>query len=73
MNNENVVVACQLNGQPNPALAGAAIGNVGRNDFRAPFPQNWDLSITKNTKVTEGASVDFRAEFFNAFNHPVSA
>jgi hypothetical protein len=50
---------------------GAAIGNVGRNTFRGPFQQNWDLSITKNTKVTEATSVDFRAEFFNAFNHPV--
>src|SRR5437016_9670291 len=42
-----------------------------RNTFRGPFQQNWDLSITKNTKVTEATSVDFRAEFFNAFNHPV--
>jgi Carboxypeptidase regulatory-like domain len=71
VNNQNVVVPCQSNGQPNPAVAGAAIGNVGRNTFRGPFQQNWDLSITKNTKVTEATSVDFRAEFFNAFNHPV--
>ncbi len=71
VNNLNVVVPCQVNGAPNPAAAGAAIGNVGRNTFRGPFQQNWDLSITKNTKVTEATSVDFRAEFFNAFNHPV--
>jgi hypothetical protein len=71
VNNQNVVVPCQVNGAPNPAATGAAIGNVGRNTFRGPFQQNWDLSITKNTKVTEATSVDFRAEFFNAFNHPV--
>jgi hypothetical protein len=71
VNNQNVVVPCQVNGAPNPAAAGAAIGNVGRNTFRGPFQQNWDLSITKNTKVTEATSMDFRAEFFNAFNHPV--
>ena len=71
VDNQNVVVPCQINGAPNPAVAGAAIGNVGRNTFRGPFQQNWDLSITKNTKVTEATSVDFRAEFFNAFNHPV--
>ena len=71
VNNQNVVVPCQVNGAPNPAAAGAAIGNVGRNTFHGPFQQNWDLSITKNTKVTEATSVDFRAEFFNAFNHPV--
>lgn len=71
VNNQNVVVPCQINGSPNPAAAGAAIGNVGRNTFRGPSQQNWDLSITKNTRVTEATSVDFRAEFFNAFNHPV--
>jgi hypothetical protein len=78
VNNQNTGVPCQIPdpnrpGQfiPNPASAGAAIGNVGRNTFRGPFQQNWDLSITKNTKVTEATSVDFRAEFFNAFNHPV--
>lgn len=71
VNNQNVVVPCQVNGAPNPAAAGAAIGNVGRNTFRGPFQQNWDLSVTKNTKVTEATSMDFRAEFFNAFNHPV--
>lgn len=66
VDNQNVVVSCQ-----NPAAVGAAIGNVGRNTFRGPFQQEWDMSITKNTKVTEGTSMDFRAEFFNAFNHPV--
>jgi hypothetical protein len=71
VNNQNVMVPCQISGAPNPAAAGAAIGNVGRNTFRGPFQQNWDLSITKNTRVTEATSVDFRAEFFNAFNHPV--
>ena len=27
--------------------------------------------MTKNTRINESHSVDFRAEFFNAFNHPV--
>ncbi len=71
VDNQNALVPCQINGAANPAAAGAAIGNVGRNAFRGPFQQNWDLSITKNTKVTEATSVDFRAEFFNAFNHAV--
>src|SRR5207253_4006609 len=62
VDNQNVAVPCQINGAANPAVAGAAIGNVGRNAFRGPFQQNWDLSITKNTKVTEATSVDFRSE-----------
>jgi len=67
VNNQNVTVACS-----DPTSTGfAPFGNVGRNAFRGPFQQNWDLSIIKNTKVTEATSVDFRAEFFNTFNHPV--
>ena len=33
---------------------------------------NWDMAIVKNTKVgglREGATLQFRAEFFNLFNH----
>jgi hypothetical protein len=67
VNNQNVTVACS-----DPTSTGfAPLGNVGRNAFRGPFQQDWDLSIIKNTKVTEATSVDFRAEFFNTFNHPV--
>ena len=49
---------------------GAALGNVGRNSFRGPFQQNWDMAVTKNTRITERFRVEFRAEFFNIFNHP---
>ena len=33
----------------------------------------WDISISKITRVgglREGATLEFRTEFFNAFNHP---
>jgi hypothetical protein len=30
---------------------------------------NWDISVLKNTSVTERVKVQFRAEFLNAFNH----
>ena len=48
----------------------ASVGNVSRNRFRGPFQQNWDMSVIKSTKITEGSSVEFRAEFFNIWNHP---
>ena len=35
-----------------------------------PGQHNWDVSIIKNTKVTEGTSIQFRAEFYNIWNHP---
>jgi hypothetical protein len=45
-------------------------GTTGPNIFRS-FPYyNVDLSITKAMKFRERLSVQFRAEFFNIFNHP---
>jgi len=37
---------------------------------RADGPNNWDLSVIKNTRLTERAQVQFRAEAINALNHP---
>jgi hypothetical protein len=48
-------------------------GNAGNGIVRGPGQANWDMAIIKNTSVpwpNEGARVEFRAEFFNAFNHP---
>lgn len=45
-------------------------GNSGRGVVTGPGFNNWDLSAIKNIKVRERASLQFRAEFFNAFNHP---
>jgi hypothetical protein len=41
-----------------------------RGIFRGPSFKIWDLSFTKNNKVTERVSAQFRAEFFNVLNHP---
>jgi hypothetical protein len=45
-------------------------GNIGRNPFRGPRLDNLDLSIVKNTKLTERVSFQLRGEFFNVLNHP---
>jgi len=45
-----------------------AIGNVGKNTLFGPHFRHFDFSIFKNFKVTEGSTVQFRAEFFNLFN-----
>ena len=42
---------------------------MGRNALRGPGINNWDISIRKTTPLTEGKSLEFRGEFFNAFNH----
>jgi hypothetical protein len=44
-------------------------GTLSRNALRGPGINNFDLSLTKRTQITESKSLEFRAEFFNAFNH----
>lgn len=45
-------------------------GNVSRvlPDVRSPGVNNWDLLLEKRFSFTERVGLDFRAEFFNAFN-----
>jgi Carboxypeptidase regulatory-like domain len=45
-------------------------GDLGRNIFRGPFEQNWDFSVVKDFPFAETQNVEFRAEFFNLWNHP---
>jgi hypothetical protein len=44
-------------------------GNLGRNTFTGPGLWNLDFSVIKDTKITESTTLQFRAEFFNIFNH----
>lgn len=46
-------------------------GTVGRNIFRNPNFRTWDMSVTKDMKIKERITVQFRAEFFNVLNHPL--
>ena len=50
----------------NPAQG--TFGTVRRNSFYAPGYSDVDLSVFKNTKITERVTVQFRAEMFNLFN-----
>jgi hypothetical protein len=62
----------QFPGDPGYTFAGAGygFGNSGVGAIMGPGQHNWDISLIKNTKVTEGTSVEFRAEFYNVWNHP---
>ena len=46
-----------------------SFGNSGRNILRGPGLNNFDLSVGRTFKFAESKSVEFRSEFFNAFNH----
>jgi hypothetical protein len=48
-----------------------AFGNSGLGIIRGPGQVNFDVSIIKNTHLTERQNLQFRAEFFNIANHPV--
>jgi hypothetical protein len=43
-------------------------GNSGRSIIDGPGFQNWDFGLIKDFPVREGMKIQFRAEFFNAFN-----
>jgi hypothetical protein len=55
-----------------PASPGATgYGNLGRGILLGPGQDNWDISVSKKTRVGgihEDSDLEFRAEFFNAFN-----
>jgi hypothetical protein len=50
--------------------AATTYGNSGVGILRGPGQANFDFSVLKSTRITERQSVQFRAEFFNVFNHP---
>jgi hypothetical protein len=57
---------------PNTAGAGATgWGTAPRNAWRGPSQQNWDVSLIKGFKIGERNNFQFRADFFNLFNHPI--
>ena len=35
----------------------------------SPGQNNWDISLIKHTKITEALNTEFRAEFYNVWNH----
>jgi hypothetical protein len=57
---------------PNARFVQAELGafpTVGRNSFESPGINIWNMGLFKNTKLTEGATLQFRVDTFNIFNH----
>ena len=44
-------------------------GSSGKNIIRGPRTFNTDLSLSKNFRIMERATLQFRSEFFNVFNN----
>jgi len=51
-----------------PGLLGK-LGTSSQRFFYGPGINNWDMSLMKNLRLTESKTLQFRTEFFNAFNH----
>lgn len=51
-----------------PADAAGGFGDTGRNILKGPDQKNVDISVVKFFPVTERTKLEFRSEFFNAFN-----
>ncbi len=67
--------AYALPGCPGPGITPCSTeihidGNAQRNSLEGPGTNNWDISLEKDTKLNERMTLQFRGEFFNAFNHP---
>ncbi|HEX8775589.1 MAG TPA: carboxypeptidase regulatory-like domain-containing protein [Pyrinomonadaceae bacterium] len=46
------------------------VGNLGRNTALTPGINNWNMNITKRTRISETTHLELRAEFYNLLNHP---
>ncbi len=51
------------------AQALGTFGNANRRFFHGPGIFNTDFALMKSTAITESTELQFRAEFFNIFNH----
>ena len=51
------------------ANAVGTFGTLGKGTIRSPSTFNWDMGLFKATKINERIGIQFRAEFFNVFNH----
>ncbi len=65
-------VAGYVADNPNARYVEAGLGTlstVGRNSFRSPGINVWNMGMYKDTKLTERFSLQFRATAQNIFNH----
>jgi hypothetical protein len=71
LNAEAFAVPCTWDAAAGSCAPGTQhFGNLGRNAFTGPSFKQFDFSVAKNTRLREGLSIQWRADFFNVVNHP---
>ena len=68
-NNPKSIGPALFNANAFAAPTGLTFGDAGRNFMNNPHRLNFDMAVLKHFKVTEGSTLEFRAEAFNIFNH----
>lgn len=68
--NKAVFVSPCVAAVPPATLPTCHPGTLGRNAITGPNFVNTDFSVTKNTKITERFTLQFRSEMFDVLNHP---
>jgi Carboxypeptidase regulatory-like domain/TonB dependent receptor len=71
LSNPNPNLWFNVNDFPVPDCPAGCFGNAGKNILEGPGEKTADLSARKFFNITEHTNVEFRAELFNALNHPV--
>ena len=66
----NLAGFCAASTVPYGDATATGFGNSGVGAVLGPGQFNWDISILKTTKITERVKMQFRTDFYNAFNHP---
>ncbi len=56
-----------------PLPTGYAFGDSGKNVLEGPGMVDFDSALRKVFSLTDREKLEFRAEFFNIFNHPIFA
>jgi hypothetical protein len=76
LNNGNIVPVSRndvrfiINGPGAARIFGTPFGNVPRNYLRTPAIDQLNLGLFKTTRIAERVKLQFRAELYNALNHP---
>src|SRR5262249_50067511 len=70
INDRNVAGGKRINPAALAAPLSQVQGNLGRNAFRGFNLVQTDLSVRRSFGVTDKATLTFRADLFNALNHP---
>jgi hypothetical protein len=76
LNLTSFAVPCTLvggNADTNCTAGTRHFGDEGRNSLLGPNYRDLDFAVSKMTSINERLKVQFRADFYNIFNHPAFA